>query len=257
MNLFEYAEHLLHTITKAKAQENGRKLRRQSRKLQRKVQKELDKQAKYIIREAKKLLNKKSLNNDIDEIFDKLPVKKMEIEIIASASLALDFGAKFRINKLKLGEVGISFDLSHPEAIKYLKTGRPLVLAKMADTTKDLIKPILVEGIEKGLSPTALATEISEHFAFSESRSSMIATNEIGQAYAKGNNIVMHDLKKAGFKAEKSWITAGAGRSNPRPEHDVNEEDGWIELDDSFSGDGADTAPHGINCRCDTLYTYK
>ena len=256
MNFYNYAENLLHTITKARVGENGRKLRRKSRKLEKKVQKELTKQAEFIIKEAKKLIKKKGLSDAIDRIFKRLPDKKLKVEIIAGAEDALLFGALYRIRKLKLGDIGISFDLDHPEAIKYLKESRPLVLSKMADTTKEAIKPILVKGIEEGIAPSALAKEISENFVFSKSRSLMIATNEIGTAYGKGNYIVMQDVEKEGFKAKKKWLTTGDDRVTD--ECRANADNGWIANKDQFNS-GDDFAPRGSHprCRCDTLYTYK
>lgn len=253
---YDYTKELLYSIATARTRKNGRALRRKSRKLEKKVQRGLEEQKRYVIQKTKKFAKEKGLSEQIDRIFAGLPDKQMIKDIIFSAGDAMTFGALSRIKESRLGDIGITFDLDHPEAEKYLKTSRPLVLAKMKDTVKEHIKPILIRGIEQGISPLELAKEISENFAFSKSRSLMIATNEIGTAYGKGNFIVMQDVEKEGYKAKKKWSTTGDDRVTD--ECRSNGGQGWIKLKKNFNS-GDDFAPRSSHprCRCDTLYTYK
>ena len=251
-----YEKALLNTIVKAGIRPQGRRLRRRERALQRELNREFEKQKKFVIKKAKTLLNKKSLGDDIDNLFDELSDEMMIDSIIVASGSTMKMGADYRIAKSKLGEIGISFDLEHPEAVKYLNTDRPLVLAKMKDTTKEHIKPILLEAAKTGQSPQATAELIRENYAFSKTRSLMIATNEVGTAYEYGNLVPMTDAFQEGYDVTKSWLTAGDDRVTD--ECRMNEDMGWILLDEDFdSGDAS--APRGDHprCRCTTLYEYK
>ena len=155
---------------------------------------------------------------EIDGIFDNLDDEKMIEQIIETSGISMEFGAKYRINKHDLSDLGISFDLLNTRALEYLKTDRPLQLAKMTDTTKKHIKPLILKAVESGESYTELAKKIRKNYAFSRQRSLLIATNEVGLAYAEGNNIPMVEAQNRGEKVEKSWLTAGPARSNPRLE---------------------------------------
>jgi len=253
---FDYAELLLHTITKARRNRNGRKLRRQERKLEREIKKELEKQADYIIRRAKKIIPRKDYEDEVDGIFENLPDKPLKKTILETAGIVMTFGALSRIKDDNLSQIGISFDLEHPLAVQYLKTDRPLILAKMSETTKEHIKPLLIRAAKEGLSPQQVAKEISENFAFSKARSLMIATNEIGTAYGYGNWVVMNDVAEEGYDVKKQWLTVGDDRVTD--ECRANESMGWIKFDEQFES-GDDNAPRGDHprCRCDTLYEYK
>lgn len=258
--MMDYAKDLLNALTKATARPNRRKLRRDERKVQRQVDASFADQSKLVIRESKKLLSKKdvkSLEDDVDAIFDKINDSKLIKGILTTTSGSMLFGGKYRVRKNKLSEFGISFDLKHPLAVQYLQTDRPLVLAKMTDSTRELLKPLIIDAVEKGLAPQALAKEISEHFAFSKNRSLMIAVNEVGTAYETGNFAPIQDAVDQGIGMEKSWSTVGDGKVTPS--HTENANDGWIDIDKTFTGTGDLIAPASDNprCRCTTLYQVK
>jgi len=254
-----YEKELLQHLCKAMARPNVRQLRRKERALQAKVTKELERQKEFIIARSKKLVKSfsfKGIEGDVDKIFDDLDNSGLETVVITAASDAMKFGAKYRIQKMKLGQFGISFDVDHPLAVEYLKTERPLMLAKMADATKENLKPLLIQAAKDGLSPQELALQIENSFAFSPSRSLMIAVNEVGTAYEYGNWVPMKILQDDGNKVMKQWATVNDDRVTP--ECEANEAMGWIKLDDNFDS-GDDTAPRESNprCRCTTLYEIK
>jgi len=244
-------------VTKASARPNGRNLRRREKRLERIVQGHLDEQAEFIARKAKPLFNGKALGDDIDKIFDDLDDSILIEDILTEASAAMLFGATYRIRKNRLGTLGIAFDLGHPDAVQYLEQQRPLVLSKMKQTTKDEIKPLLIEAAKTGESPNSVAKKIGEAFSFSKSRSIMIAVNEIGTAYEYGNWVPMVDAQKQGHEVLKGWLTVGDNRVTPQCKD--YQTMGFIPLDDNFvSGTGTtdQTAPRASNprCRCTTLY---
>jgi hypothetical protein len=235
---------------------NGRKLRRKEKKLENTVFKDFENQREYIVREYRKKLAKKGIDDDIDDIFDELDDTIMIDHVIESAEDTIKFGANYRIGKEKLGRFGIKFDLDHPLAVEYLQTDRPLVLAKMKDTTKDLIKPLLKEAVEKGTSPQELADLLSENFAFSRERSLMIAVNETGHAYEYGNQIPMQDLAEEGYTVKKKWQTVNDDRVTE--ECRANQAMGWIDIDENFdSGDSEPPREGNPRCRCTTLWEFK
>lgn len=259
MPTLNYEKGLLKLITKAGAQPIGRQLRRKERQMQRGVDAEFAKQKEYIIKRAKTLVGKSAKIGDrksIDDIFDDVDDEDMIDKIILISGSTISLGASYRIRASRLAQIGISFDLEHPLAVEYLKSSRPLVLAKMKDTTKEHIKPILQRAVEEGWSPQQTAKEIGDNYAFSKTRSLMIASNEVGHAYEWGNFSVMNDVKEKGYTVEKSWSTV----NDDRVEQVCldNQAEGWIKLDDKFQS-GDDSAPTNDhpNCRCTTLYQYQ
>ncbi len=253
-----YARELLGYLIKATRRPNRRVLRRQERKTQRIINAEFRKQRKLIVEAYAEITDQKQIKakaSDFNEVFEDLN-EEMNIKILKEEAKTMKFGAKYRIRKSKLGQLGISFDLSHPLAVEYLKTDRPLVLSKLEDTTKDLIKPILVAAAKEGSSPQEVAKTLQQEFAFSKSRSLMIATNEIGTAYEYGNHIPIKDAVAEGFKATKRWATVRDNRVTQECEH--NENQGWIKDSEIFPS-GDDEAPRATNprCRCTTLYKIK
>jgi len=257
----EYAFNSFQLCLKALRRPNGRALRRKEKRLQRKVQTQLNEQKDYILKESKKLFGKKLYNikadsEDIDKIFDNLDDSGLVEVIINDSADAMKFGANYRIKKSKLGALGISFTLDHPLALEYLKSDRPLVLAKMTQTVKDGIKPILQDALKTGQNYNDTATIISEHYGFSQSRSQMIAVNEIGHAYGRGNAIPIEDAVENGKTAKKKWLTAGDDRVTE--ECGANEDEGWIPFHDTFaSGDSEAPRDSHPRCRCDTEYEIK
>lgn len=245
----------LDSVTKATARPNGRKLRRLERGLVKGIKPEFEKHKLYILRKAKKLFNKKSVNDDIDAILDNLDIKPLVAVVMDSASRAMTVGGQYRVRKEKLSALGISFTLTNPLAVDYLETSRPLELAKLADTTKAKIKPILIKALKSGQSYNDTAKIIADSFAFSEVRAQMIAVNEIGRAYEVGNMIPMRELKAMGYEVRKQWSTVGD--ENVTPQCADNEAQGWIELDKPFES-GDDTPPRINNprCRCSCLWEY-
>jgi len=249
-------DHLLFDcLFKAMARPNGRKLRRKEKKLVKTVYQDFEKQREYIVKQYRSKIAGKGLSEDIDDLFDELDDELMIGHIIDSAAETMKFGAEYRIGKEKLGRFGIKFDLDHPSAVKYLQTDRPLTLAKMKQTTKEAIKPLLQEAAGKGTSPQELAELLSEEYAFSRERSLMIAVNEIGHAYEYGNKTPMEDLKDEGYKVKKKWQTVNDDRVTE--ECRANQAMGWIDIDESFdSGDDEPPREGNPRCRCTTLWEF-
>jgi hypothetical protein len=230
------------------------------RSLERKVKARLEKQKKSILSKSKKLFNKKAsgVEKQIDVILEVVEDKILVDQIMAQSALSMRLGANYRIRKMKLGDVGVAFDLDHPLAAQYLKKDRRVLLQSvLPQTTKDQIKPILLKALEAGQSYEDTADIISSAHSLSKDRAQMIAVNEIGNAYEEGNLVPMLDLQDEGYKVEKEWITVGDNQVTDT--HLENEALGWIDLGDSFSGTGDDRAPGSDNprCRCTMGYRFE
>ncbi|OGM06190.1 hypothetical protein A2125_00900 [Candidatus Woesebacteria bacterium GWB1_43_5] len=253
----KYVQFLLHAMSKANGRSNSRKLRRQSRTLERRIQPELNKQAEFIVKRSRQLFGKAQNADDfIDGIFDDIQDGTMINVVIDGSSASMSFGAKYRIQKMKLAHYGISFDLEHPLAVEYLKTDRPLELAKLKDTVKQHIKPILQRGVAEGASINEMAKEIRENYAFSKTRALMIANNEVARAYEYGNMIPMQDLAAQVKIVIKAWSTVGDAKVEQVCID--NEARGWIKMDESFpSGDNEAPTDDHPNCRCTTLWDFE
>ena len=242
---------------KAMAQENGRKLRRRERALERQVTTQFKKQGEEVLKEWRKIMPSKgfelkSVSKKVDQIFANLGDSEM-IEVIGvSRKGAMKFGADYRIRKERLAKIGISFSLGHPLAEEYL-TQYALIDAKLKQTTKAHLKPILINAANTGQSYTDTAKDIMDNFALSQGRAQMIAVHEIGSAYQYGNFIPLHDVQAKGYTVNKHWSTVNDDRVTE--ECRENEDAGWLSLDDEFpSGDL--TAPRSDHprCRCSVYY---
>ncbi len=114
----------------------------------------------------------------------------------------------------------------------------------ITDSTRDMLNESISAGIEDGLSADALAEKLTDSYAFSEERASMIARTELGMAHIQGN---LEAWKGSGVVVGKQSILA----SN-HPEEDVCNEaadDGVIPIDDLFSN-GEEGPLYHPNCEC-------
>lgn len=250
-----YGKDLLFYNSKAISRSERRVLRRNERAIEQYTNDLLKRQYEAVMKAYRKYSrSQKDLTEDIDNLFDSFDDTDYIVSVIAVESSAMDFGAKGRIKKTKLAQFGISFDLQHPLAVEYLQTDRPLILSKISETTKKQVKPFLLEAVKTGESPQALAKKLSDEFLFSEERALMIATHEVGTAYEAGNIIPMLDAKARGLKSEKAWLTVGDEKVTPT--HTQNQDDGWLDVEETFSGTGDKEAPASDNprCRCTMLY---
>jgi hypothetical protein len=109
----------------------------------------------------------------------------------------------------------IRFDIDASPASKYIRDMRSLHLSdkqgSIGKTTKDELKRIIADGVEQGLSYSAVAKQIRETdpFVFSKSRAELIAVNEIGRAYGFGTHEPARVLvEDEGYVMEKKWITS-------------------------------------------------
>lgn len=155
-----------------------------------------------------------------------------------------------------------SFELANPRAVAYLRDYGANLVAGIDDTTRQYIKTVVTEGVEQGWSYDKVAKAISDRFAefrvgrpqqHIASRAHMIAVTESGNAYERGNAIVAEDLAAAGLAMEKHWLITGGEICELCL---GNEADGWIPIDQAFSGGVMQPLQHPA-CRCSCLHRRK
>ena len=177
--------------------------------------------------------------------------------IDSATTQAILIGAKAVIGTVK---AGIAFDLKNKRAIAYLKANPAAQkVTGINETTKTYIRTVVDQAIEGGWSYNKLAEAITERFEqfavgkpqeHIDSRASLVAVTEVGQAYCEGNLMAGRELQDAGVGMEKKWDDSGDGKVSQGCLE--NSGAGWIPLDDAFPS-GDDRPLRFPGCRCDLL----
>lgn len=120
---------------------------------------------------------------------------------------------------------------------------------RIDEGTRELLRADVTQAVEEGWSNDKLASEIEDGYAFSDSRSEMIARTETAFADSSGNMIAYRESDQV---EGKRWILqAGAC-----PICEDNEAAGEIGIDEDFPS-GDDAAPAHPNCECDVVPVLK
>jgi len=148
--------------------------------------------------------------------------------------------------------VGISFDVTNPEVVKWIKkrTGE-LIKNKdktgILDVTLDKLRKTLAEGVEAGESIPKLASRISAIYDEAKgSRAIKIARTETITASNQG---ALQAYKQSNVIEKKEWYTALDERTCDEC-YALHQE--VVELDENFSGGVSAPSLHP-NCRCTIL----
>lgn len=115
----------------------------------------------------------------------------------------------------------------------------------LLDTTRDMIRQTIADGIENNLSTSEIGDALEEAYAFSDDRAQLIAATEITSANSQGALAGYQEAAAAGVNVQKSWLVLEDGCDICQENADA----GPIDLDETFpSGDDAPGAHP--NCRC-------
>ena len=174
---------------------------------------------------------------------------------------AMIFGGGELIRSLEADEVdlGISFNLENPRAVAYAKMHAAAQVTRIDEATRAQLNTLISQATEEGWSYTRLSEAIGDRFTEfatggNNPRSRRIAVYELGDAYEAGNEMAARELMAAGIPLEKKWLTVGDDRV--RPSHRSNQNQGWIDYDDTYSS-GDFRPPSDPGCRCVTLTRRK
>lgn len=114
----------------------------------------------------------------------------------------------------------------------------------ISDSTRNMLRETVTRAYDQGQTPTQLMQTIRNNYAFSDDRAAMIASTELKLA---NNNGSMNGFRETGLTLQKKWLLSN--------NHDIddpcddNVDDGWIDLDDTFST-GDDVPPNHPRCEC-------
>lgn len=128
-------------------------------------------------------------------------------------------------------------------AVEYAKE-RALELAKLNETTKDMLRPIIAQSLEEGHNTQTLTKNLKEAYAFSKTRAQVIAETEMCTADSAGNHQAY--VESGVVKFHKSLL----GNNENHGSWDIaNAEEGAIPLDQPFKSGHLHPAYHP-RCRC-------
>lgn len=117
----------------------------------------------------------------------------------------------------------------------------------LAQTTRDMIRDTIADGLDQNIGMDAIAVNIAESTAFSDARAELIARTEIRRANSQGSLLGAKAARDLGVVMKKFWLTAG----DDDVDEDIcqpNEDQGAIDLDDDF--ESGDDAPPGHPRAC-------
>ena len=201
----------------------------------------------------------KKANELIDKIFKAIEAgygtDKIVKELLPLWTESGKLGNQFLNNiQFTKPEDGTLFAVINDDYTDWLDTYGADMVTNVNQTTKDITKQIIKDGLVNGDSTAKIAKALSDKIEeYSESRSTMIALTETHNSFMKGNFMT---AETSGFKY-KTWITAGD--SHVRASH--QELNGMkIEIDKDFKsglghpGDDRAPASETVYCRCILYY---
>lgn len=195
---------------------------------------------------------------NMDALFDDTSVSvKMSNAIESAVKLGLTLGADNLLTQFEsvAFDADVVFNLKNPRAVEYLKNYGVDRVTQIDDTSREVLRKLLVDGIDQGYSYSRMVTLLKAQFGeWSTKRAKLIAVTEMGNAYQQGNLIVGQDLAAAGLKMEKSWLTRGDDLVDPHCSS--NAADGWIDVNKEHAS-GAMTPLDHPRCRCVEIYRRK
>lgn len=130
-------------------------------------------------------------------------------------------------------------------SVKWASTRVGDLITGIDETTRQLIRTTIAEGLNAGKSAEEIADDLRQSYAFSAERAELIAETEVARANSYGALDGYKKAQEAGVQVRKSWLRL----EDACPVCQENEEAGDIDIDEAFpSGDLA--PPAHPNCRC-------
>lgn len=142
------------------------------------------------------------------------------------------------------------FRVVNEKAIPFIRE-RGLVLAKLSESTKDQLRPLIEKSISESHNVNTLKDELQNSYAFSDARAMMIARTELAFADSFGN---YQAWKESGLVKYKRSLL---GTNENHGQFDIsNANQGIIEFDKAF-GSGHLMPPYHPNCICTLIPIFK
>lgn len=117
---------------------------------------------------------------------------------------------------------------------------------RIDDTTRDMIRDIISDGLDDNIGNAAIADNIEEATAFSAERAALIAHTEIAIVNSKASLLSYKGARDdLGLNIKKEWLLG----ENPCEICQANADQGPIDLDDEFESGDTETPAHP-SCEC-------
>jgi len=201
------------------------------------------------IRALQALRRKKSIiEKDVDDV---LRITHDEREIMKFTEFALPrITETLEINgTAAMAELGVevSFDVTNPRVVKWIKKRCGTLIKSISDTTLDKLRKTLAEGVQVGEKIPSLASRVSAVYDEAKGyRAIRIARTE---TIAASNQGALEAYRQSEVVEKKEWYCAIDERTCEECSAMHGE---VVKLDDSFSG-GVNAPPLHPNCRCTIL----
>jgi len=200
-------------------------------------------------RALRALRKSKSITKDVDDV---LRITHDEKEIMKFTEFALPrITEMVKINgEAAAAELGLGFDITNPEVIKWIKKHTGESIKSILDTTFDALKRTLAEGVANGESIPDLAARVTEEYNQCKGYKAIrIARTE---TISSSNQGALQAYKQSGVVEKKEWLISAdacdicidiaAG--------------GAVGINELFRG-GFDVPPAHPNCRCSIIPVIK
>lgn len=193
-------------------------------------------------------------------LFDQAAAETMDdfVEpIVAAVETAMPAGAATAGRELG---IEAAFNLKHPRAVAYIDQHGAALVRGINETTRESMRTLLKMAADEGWSYDKTARRIRAQFdgfagampqAHIRDRATLVAVQEVGEAFEAGSEIVVRDLADAGLSMEKRWLTVSDARVSELCQGNAAE--GWIPLEQSFPSGHMRPLGH-VACRCTTQY---
>jgi hypothetical protein len=195
---------------------------------------------------------------DLSPLHAIVPVVGYALGVTALDQISRSLGRLGQIDQLGKNTEQIAGDMARTRAAEMVgmrrdaTTGelKPNPSAKWAidETTRSMIRQTIATGLKDGRSVDDIASDIAaaDSPTFSKARSLMIAKTEVANINQKSALASFKIARGNGMPLKKIWTTMSG---NACDECQGNEDDGPIDLDDTFSS-GDDSPPLHPSCGC-------
>lgn len=146
---------------------------------------------------------------------------------------------------------GGAFDVLADGVVEWIAEHTGDMVKGITDTSRAALRVEIAAGVEAGESTKDIAKRIRTLSTdWADWRADRIARTETGAAFGAAHQL---SAEQIGVPMVKTWLATRDQRT--RDEHSAMDGE-TVGLEDNFSN-GASTAPHGVNCRCVTIYQPK
>jgi SPP1 gp7 family putative phage head morphogenesis protein len=188
--------------------------------------------------------------SSIDDVIEALRPERLTGTQKFVRSVMLDEG---NLTLRGLGGMAGQFDMLNPRTIRFLLDYQNTKIKGIHDTTKQIVREALVEGVREGEGIRDLEKRIKAVMIGNDNRFRVIARTE---AISAANFGTFEAYKMSGLVSRKRWISSG--NLDPRPEHQALNGT-TVGIDEEFvTSDGARALypggfgdpKHDIQCGC-------